>query len=922
MLTQNSTNASPKRVNFPANFSKDNSEVKKELSDVLDTTCVNEFIKDFEELRVKRDMRSEWACSNVKRATAEQATKLLGYPAKSDGLWIEGYGGQGQFKPDEPWEIKGSKPKYLTPKGEYSAIFPTHPQLGEEIWTNTEVLKECCVYFDGDSTAYIVITEGGFKAIAGCSFGIATIGLLGVWMGLTPSGQRNRHLLPILQEYAQSGFGFIIAFDADCATNKKVVDAQTELAHALTLTGSPVRVATGLWTVEQGKGMDDFIKEHGAWKFTDEVLAKAQLWEKQFSKTEVNRKLKKSPIELGQMLAEDFRTEWSYHHEQQTWRSYNGKTWDKLAPDLFESLVYQQIKGKEIELKSPLQVTGAVATLKNELIIPEWKPLDRRRFIAFDNLVYDSYEKKTEEYKPGFRLTSKLPYPYQEIDVKGSIIDALKENCPNIYAYMNRAMDGDSTRIKLLLAIINAVIKFRFFEFQKFVYLIGKSGAGKGTFVRLLTKVVGEVNSHGGKAANLTKAHYIAAWIDKQLVTFPDERKKISVDGLLELTGGDKIEYRDLYKSAASSYFYGTIVITANNPIFIGDTTGIDRRQVLVHFNTTIPKEERSSKIEELYDAEISALISVVLSMADDEVESIIKGEGDAEIPAFKLQEWLVKVQNDSLAAFIDERIIFERGKSFETYIGDGNLEKPHYKETLFGSYKEFIKYSGGEAKKLHNFSEALISLMSDVLGWDVKKAKRKSKGVPLVGEIRLRVDGFDDEIPPLSYQMQLAAEFKAENNNCEKSELSPTYPTQSASSKDYNPTLSPTLTLHSGLHKCRSQEITDESQEMESSQCRTECRTSVGLSVGLKPLPSKDSVGHVGLEGENTSIVNSFPFKEKDIAIYCGDNEHFRDERVLVKQILDYREGIVAIQVVGGFKKEQKYLECPISDLKPLETD
>lgn len=60
---------------------------------------------------------------------------------------------------------------------------------------------------------------------------------------------------------------------------------------------------------------------------------------------------------------------------------------------------------------------------------------------------------------------------------------------------------------------------------------------------------------------------------------------------------------------------------------------------MLVHFNTSIPKNLHSSETEKLYDAEIPALVGLVLSMANDEVESIMKGEGEDRIEVFKLKK-------------------------------------------------------------------------------------------------------------------------------------------------------------------------------------------------------------------------------------------------------------------------------------------
>lgn len=115
---------------------------------------------------------------------------------------------------------------------------------------NTETLKSKAYKIEGHPC--LVLTEGFFKAIAGCANGIPTIALLGVEMGLTPTNadpQGKRYLVKTLERYARAGFGFIFALDADCADNKNVLIAQHKLAHQLKLFKAPLYSATGLWTV-------------------------------------------------------------------------------------------------------------------------------------------------------------------------------------------------------------------------------------------------------------------------------------------------------------------------------------------------------------------------------------------------------------------------------------------------------------------------------------------------------------------------------------------------------------------------------------------------------------------------------------------------------------------------------------------------
>ena len=259
--------------------------------------------KHYKECVENRGLNSQWLLANCYSVTANVATQRLGYTAKSDGIWLCGCNHQSQYKPDKPWKAEGDKraAKYRSPFGEYDAMLPTHP-TNPHYWHDTTALKQKAYKIDGHPC--LVLTEGFFKSIAGCTNDIPTIALLGVEMGLTSKDadlQGKRYLVPTLERYAKEGFGFIIGFDADCATNDNVIKAQLKLAHQLKLFKVPVYSATGLWTVAEGKGMDDYIQNNGAERFKRKVLGKAvniAAWEKQFQTPETHRTDKLPPADL------------------------------------------------------------------------------------------------------------------------------------------------------------------------------------------------------------------------------------------------------------------------------------------------------------------------------------------------------------------------------------------------------------------------------------------------------------------------------------------------------------------------------------------------------------------------------------------------------------------------------------------------
>ena len=219
-----------------------------------------------------RGIDAAWAEANCRSVSTDIASAMLGYPAKSEGIMLVDSRTQFQFRPDCPWASKdGKKPKYRTPVGEYDAFLPEHPT--DKGYWDVGQLKQACWKINGHP--YLLVTEGGFKAISGCSNGLPTIGLMGVSMGLTPKDtQGKRCLIPELEKLAKSGIGLITVFDADAKTNKSVRREEEKLTKELLRFNVPVLSITGLWNIEDGKGMDDFIQDKGIEEFR-RILAKA-----------------------------------------------------------------------------------------------------------------------------------------------------------------------------------------------------------------------------------------------------------------------------------------------------------------------------------------------------------------------------------------------------------------------------------------------------------------------------------------------------------------------------------------------------------------------------------------------------------------------------------------------------------------------
>ena len=681
-----------------------------------------------------------WAASNCKSFDIKNATLMLDYPAKSPGIMLmsDEYG-QWQFRPDEPWVSKdGKKPKYRTPRYEYDAFLAKHPEI-ERYWRDLEALKARCFTINGKP--YILITEGGFKGITGCLHGIPTLALVGVTMGLTPRAKGEPDLIPALKRLAEAGFNFIIAFDADAATNKNVRIAERKLVKVLLSYGVSVRTVTGHWDAEEdGKGMDDFINNKGIEEFRA-ILIKSETYgiEPLVSGDKQRATKPPTPRQTAALIAEEYGSQWKFDNEQKEWRVDSGKHWEKVEIGNFETLLMRVVDSKNIAYAGDAYLTDVLKLLTKMLREKHWGGVDRRRFINFSNCVLDGNSGTTREHQPGDRFTSYLPFEHKPL--KGDIsnaLQALEANCPNINAWMRTAMKSDAKKIFKLLAIINGCLRFSFHGWQQFVHLIGAPGSGKGTFARLLEKIVGKDNTQPCSLDSLKDGSTLASIIDKQLVVFGDERKPVGVESILRLTGGDSVNYREVYRPAANAYFYGLLLICSNDPIFMGNTTGLERRLCLVEFNNPIPKALRNSEMEASFDSEIASLIAIALSLPSSEVKQAVQGIGDAEIADFKAAEWEMKIRMDSLAAFFEMELIVEDGAQIRA--GD-----------LFNRYKDFCEEIKKPAMSLTTFSPGLEKLFNELHQPVIRD--RSGRHVTFIG---LRLRGENDENP--TYSQKLAS--------------------------------------------------------------------------------------------------------------------------------------------------------------------
>lgn len=140
--------------------------------------------------------------------------------------------------------------RYVQPAGTLNEIY--YPPILETPWTQIAQ----------DPRVHVFITEGELKAAAGCSVGLACLGLGGV--DVWRSSKRGLECLPGLDLFDWNGRTVTIVYDSDSASNEHVVRAQRQLAKFLVVKGALPQIASLPATVDGKKqGLDDFLLARG-----------------------------------------------------------------------------------------------------------------------------------------------------------------------------------------------------------------------------------------------------------------------------------------------------------------------------------------------------------------------------------------------------------------------------------------------------------------------------------------------------------------------------------------------------------------------------------------------------------------------------------------------------------------------------------
>ncbi|MEB3309752.1 MAG: phage/plasmid primase, P4 family [Snowella sp.] len=637
-----------------------------------------------------------------------------------------------QFKPDIPVRLKAEDKdpaRYITGKTYDALVLPVRD------WAE---IKE-------DPSHPVTLTEGPKKTGALETCGYAALGLAGVEMGL-----KDDRLVPNLEAIAVKGRPFYICFDADLAANEKVQNALIKLAIVLKRKGCLVYVIPA-WDISLGKGIDDVLANHGP-EQVHKTMGTPIPYKKWLKGLEQQFKPVKSPKQritpadlIARDIADECRSQLAFNNESGLWMRYEADSpgvWSSESPEFIESLVYQVLTSKGISgFGGNAYVTNIVKILRHQLICRKWIERSPSELIPFKNGALEVATGKLLPHSPSYRFTWAMPREH----------NILAQDWNTIDKFLTEATDNNPKIKKLLLCFCNAVLKGRS-DLQKFLHFTGPGGTGKGTFMRLLTDLIGQNNTHTSTLEDWCGNRFEAAnAYKKRLIVFPDEDKKVgSLGRFKSLTGEDFLRAEEKGQKAFQFKYDGMVVLSSNFPIFQGDnSSGLTRRTILVPFNH-VPLARDRRNLNQEFEPELSAFINYLLSIPDEVVTATLMGTSD--IAELSQEFWTNQQRTNSIAAWLNDCVIYDPLAS--TPIGNDKNEGDNGNPpgTLFGSYCAHAKKIGMQPKSLNNFSPDLLELCNNILKWTIQKQQKRTGN--FIQGLRLRSSG-DDDIP--TYEALLA---------------------------------------------------------------------------------------------------------------------------------------------------------------------
>ncbi|ECA2558637.1 DNA primase, partial [Salmonella enterica subsp. enterica serovar Poona] len=199
----------------------------------------------------------------------------------------------------------------------------------------------------------------------------------------------------------------------------------------------------------------------------------------------------------------------------------------------------------------------------------------------------------------------------------------IHDHAPNFHKWLSHAADNDALKMQRIAAALFMILANRH-DWQLFLEITGEGGSGKSVFTHIATLLAGQHNTASGNMAALDSARGRAQFVNKRMITLPDQPKYTGEGtGIKAITGGDAVEIDPKNEHQYTAVLRAVVVATNNTPmIFTERAGGVARRRVIFQFNNKVSEKDKDPALPQKIAAEIPVIVRRLLAAFTDPEEA------------------------------------------------------------------------------------------------------------------------------------------------------------------------------------------------------------------------------------------------------------------------------------------------------------
>lgn len=477
----------------------------------------------------------------------------------------------------------------------------------------------------------LLISEGEIKALNACNHNIATIALSGVNNFVSRNEDDQTEFLPELNSIKWKGRYVGICFDSDIISNLAIQHAALKLCNELVQRkANPYIVVLPRELDGDKNGIDDFIQRHGVKAFkeivhwykilqsTGDPRTKILQWDKDTQEYSLNKFETIISIK-GLMAWSVLKENWKYRPSF-GWCLWNGKNWE-IPNDgkNGENTLLQQVK--EFCCQQNWLNNNHHKIIFDEVSVrlfdnhTQWNPSN---ILGFNNGYLNT---DTNEFKPFNKeayITSILPFDYNPL--------ATAEAWQN---YLNFTFKGDRNKIEYIRAWMRWILtpkENREYPIEATLWIVGKPGLGKGTFLSVLQSLCGENNYGIFEPGDINDSNKLFSLVDKKLAFNSDVEAFIpNIPLYNSICSNETVNVKHLYHDIFPTRLNTVTVLAMNKEVsFKGaGSEGLKRRLHVIRFDRE--PEKRDTDLKAKLREELSGIFSWVWGLNFAQTKKILK---------------------------------------------------------------------------------------------------------------------------------------------------------------------------------------------------------------------------------------------------------------------------------------------------------